>query len=100
MILNHVTDRTGFIIKSAPALDPEVFRHGDLHAFDMVAVPEGLQERVREAEKKHVMHGPLPKVMVNAKDRLLVEGAQQDPVEVLCRVEIPAEGLFDDDTSA
>src|SRR4029077_5936131 len=100
MILNHITDSAGFIIKSASAFDSEVFRHRDLHAFDMITVPERLQERVFETEKEHVMYWPLSQVMVDAKDCLLLEGAEQDPVEILCGGEIPAEGLFDDDTSS
>ena len=49
--------------------------------------------------KNHIMHRPLSQVMVDAKDCLLLEGAEQDPVEILCGGEIPAEGLFDDNTS-
>src|SRR5215469_6927815 len=99
MILNDVTNRAGFIIKNTPALDSEVFCHRDLHAFDMITVPKRLQERVSKAEKKHIMHRPLPQVMVNAKDGLLVKRAQQGPVENLCGDEIAAKGLFDDNSS-
>ena len=68
MILNHVADRADLIIESAPTLDPESFRHGDLDTFDMLAVPERLQVRVCEAEEKHIMNRLLPKIMVDAKD--------------------------------
>ena len=73
MILNHVADSARFVIENAPTLNAEVFRHSDLHAFDMVAVPERLQGCVGEAEEKQVMHGPLAEVMVNAEDGLFVE---------------------------
>ena len=57
------------VVEGAAALDAEVFRHGDLHALDMVAVPERLQERVGEAEEEHVVHRPLAQVVVDAEDR-------------------------------
>ena len=93
MILDHVADGARLIVKGAAALDAEVFRHGDLHALDMVAVPERLQERIGEAEEEHVMHRPLPQVMVDAEDRRLVEGAEQDLVELLRRGEVVPKGF-------
>src|SRR5690349_6534607 len=100
MVLNHVADRARLIVKGPSTLDPEVFRHGDLDALDMVAVPERLQERVRKAKEDHVVHRPLPKVMVDAEDRLLVKGCEQDAVEFLRRGQVMSEGLFDDNAYA
>ena len=73
MILDDVADGAGLVVESAAALDAEVFRHGDLHALDVVAIPERLQERIGEAEEQHVLDRPLPKVMVDAEDRRFVE---------------------------
>ena len=100
MILDHVADRAGLIVESAAALDAEVFRHGDLHALDVVAVPERLQERVGEAEDEHVVHRPLAEVVVDAEDAALGKGCVQDPVELLRRRQVVSERLFDDDASA
>jgi predicted dinucleotide-utilizing enzyme len=82
MILDHVADGTGRIVEEAAALDAEILRHGDLHALDMVAIPERLQKRIREAEVQHVMHRPLPEAMIDAESRRLVECAEQDSVEL------------------
>src|SRR6266478_8798618 len=38
--------------------------------------------------------------MVDAKDRLLVERAEQNPIEFLSRGEVVTEGFFNDDASA
>ena len=43
------------------------------------------------------MHRPLAEVMVDPEDRPLVEGAEQDLVELLRGVEVAAERLLDDD---
>ena len=78
MVLDHVADGAGLIVKSASSLDTEVFRHRDLDAFDVVSVPERLHERVRKPEKKHVIYRLLAKVMINAEDRGFIEGAEQN----------------------
>src|SRR2546425_10461326 len=82
MILDHVTDRARPVVERAAALDPEVFGHRDLHAFDVIAVPEGLQKSVGEAEEEHVVHRPLAEIVIDPEDRRLVEGAEQDAVEL------------------
>src|SRR5881628_3082331 len=68
--------------------------------LDMVAIPERFQKRIGEAEKEHVVRRPFSQVMVDAEDRLLVEGAEQSLVEVLRRGEIVTERFFNDDASA
>src|SRR5690242_8548549 len=100
MVLDDVADRARLIVKSAPPLDAEVFGHGDLHTLDMMAIPERFQERIGEAEEEQVVHRQLAQVMVDAEDRLLVEGAEQRAVERLCREEIVTEWFFNDDASA
>src|SRR5262245_6645739 len=66
----------------------------------MVAIPEWFQERIDEAEEEHVVHWQLAQVMVDAEDRLLVEGAEQRAVELLRREEIVTERFFNDDARA
>src|SRR5579862_5570573 len=99
MVLDHIPDRSGLIVEGASPLDPEVFRHGDLDALDLVTVPERLQERVREAKEDHVMHRPLPKVMVDAEDGGLVKDCEQSAVKLLCRGPVVSERLFDNNAS-
>src|SRR5262249_37703659 len=74
---------------------PELLRHGDLNALDVVAVPERLQERIRKAEVDNVVHRPLAEVMVDAKNRRLGESREQDAVQFPRRCQIRAERLFD-----
>src|SRR4030095_14819466 len=100
MVLNHVANGAGLIIERPPALNPEILRHGDLDALDLIAVPERLKERVLEAEKHHVMHRSFSQIMIDAEDVLLVEAAEQNPIELLRRGEVVTEGFFNDDTSA
>src|SRR5580692_5697313 len=97
MILYYIADSTGLIIKGTSTLDAEIFRHGDLNALNVTAVPERLHEGIGEAEDNHVMYRSLTKIMVDAEDILLIEGAEKDLVQAACRVKITSERLFDDD---
>src|SRR5215472_13563161 len=100
MVLNHVADGAGLIIERPPALNPEILRHGDLYAFDLIAIPERLEERILEAEEHHVMDWSFSQIMVDAKDVLLVESAEQNLVKCLRRGKVVTEGFFDDDACA
>src|SRR5581483_6018881 len=100
MILHHVADSAGLIVKSAAPLHAEILRHGDLHAADVVANPEGFEKFVGEAEKQHVMHRAFAQVVVDAKDRLFIESAEQSLIELSRRVEVATEGLLDNNPRA
>ena len=56
------------VVVAGPAPDPDVFGDGDLHALHPVAVPQRLEDRVREPEDKQVLDGLLPQVMINPVD--------------------------------
>src|SRR5262249_46158755 len=94
MVLNHVTDRASLVVERTSALHAEVLSHRDLHALDVVAVPNRFQERVREAKEHYVFYLSLPKVVIDPKDRALIKDAQQHFVQLLRRREVVAEGLF------
>ena len=83
----------GLFVEGPAALDAELLRHRDLHALDVLAVPDRLQERVGEAEVEQVLDRLLAEVMVDAEDRRLVEVAQQDAVEGLRRGEVVPNGF-------
>ena len=100
MVLHHVADRSGLIVKSTAALNAEILRHRDLHALDVVAVPKRLQKSVGKAEEQHVVDRPFAEIMIDAKDVSFVEDAQQNPVQFLRGCEVVPEGLFHDDACA
>ena len=75
MVLDHVANGAGLIVESAASLHSEILRHGDLHAFNVVAIPERLHERIGEAENDHVVHRPLAEIVIDAKDRGLGKDA-------------------------
>ncbi len=97
VVLHDVAQRPDLLVEGAAALDAEVLGHGDLHPADVVAVPDRLEEGVREPEVQDVLDRLLAEVVVDAEDARLGEHRVQDPVQLLRRRQVPAEGLLDDD---
>jgi len=99
MILDDVADCAGLIVEATTALDTKIFGHGDLHALDIVSVPERFHEGVRETKYEHVLHRPLPQVMVDSENCAFIEMPQKNLIEISCRFQVVTEGLLDDDPS-
>src|SRR5262245_54869268 len=44
VVLHDIADCARLVVEDTTALDPEIFGHRDLHAFDTLAVPEWIEE--------------------------------------------------------
>jgi len=56
-----ITSRSCRLIVESPApLHSEIFRHGDLHAFDVISIPEGSQTHWQTG-KRYIVTGFLPR---------------------------------------
>ncbi len=82
VVLHHVADRADLLVEGAAALHAEALGHGDLHAVDVVAVPDRLEEGVGEAEVDEVLHRLLAEEVVDAEHRGLRERRVQRAVEL------------------
>ena len=82
MVLDDIADRSGHVVKSAAALHSEIFRHGDLHALDIVAIPECFRERVGETKDQHVVHRPLAEEMIDAENTGFIEDGEENFVQL------------------
>ena len=54
MILDHVAQTPGRLVKCAPRSHPETFRQCDLHTGDVIAVPDWFEKCVCEPEVKDI----------------------------------------------
>jgi hypothetical protein len=97
VILNHVADDPGLLIKLTAALDAERLGHRDLHVFNELSIPERLEQRIGEAEEQDVLDGFLAEVVIDAEDLRLRQVFVQRRVELARRLQIAPERLFDDD---
>ena len=66
-------------------------------SFTLLAVPDGLEEAVREAEVEKILYRLLAEVMIDTKNGFLGEDVQEGGVERLRGRQVAAEGLLDDD---
>ena len=76
-------------------LNPERLGDRHMHVADVTPVPDGLEDRVREAQGEHVLNCLLAHVMVDPVDLGLFEAPVNGLVESLRGLEVPAEGLLD-----
>ena len=93
---HHVLEGAGRLVEGDPVVDPERLGHVDLHVVDVVAVPDGLEEAVGEAEGQDVLGRLLAEEVVDAEDLLLVEDRVQHVVERHRAGQVGAEGLLHD----
>src|SRR5215470_9458917 len=98
MVLDHVADCSSLIVKPSAALNPEVFRHRNLDALDVVAVPKRFHKCVGEAESQYVVDRALTQVVVDSEDIAFVKSPKQNPVQFLSRCEVVAERFLHDDS--
>ena len=68
MILEHIADETGLLIKWAATFNSDAFGSSDLNVIDEVAVPDGLKDTVAEPEDEDVLHRLLPEVVVDTEN--------------------------------
>src|SRR5690606_30875229 len=82
MVLHHVTKRTRFVVKIPAPFHTHGFSDGDLHVINVVAVPQGLEQRVGEANGEQVLHGLFAEVMVNAINLILAQDGGEIVVDI------------------
>ena len=75
MVLDDVAEGAGFLVEGPAAFDADGFGGGDLDVVDVVAVPDGLEDAVGEAEDEDVLDGLFAEVVVDAEDLVFVEDA-------------------------
>ena len=65
--------RAGLLVVAGAALDPHRLGDRDLHVVDELAVPDRLEDAVREPQRQHVLDRLLAEVVVDPEHLALVE---------------------------
>ncbi len=97
---DHVAERPGALVEAGAASDRERLGHVDLDVVDVVAVPDRLEQAVREAQREDVLHGLLAEEVVDSEDLRLVEDAVNRVVQRASGLEVGPERLLEDDARA
>jgi hypothetical protein len=95
VVLHHVPQGAGGFVVTGPLLHPHGLCRGDLHVFDVIAVPDRLEDRVGKAQHKNVLNRFLAQVVVDPEDLAFLGATLHDPVELLGAAVVAAEGLLD-----
>ena len=95
MVGDHVAQRTGHLVELAALLDAHRLRRGDLYVIDPVAVPDRLEQPVGETECHDALDGVLSQKVIDPKDLVFVQRAQDSSVQLARRVQAMAERLLD-----
>jgi len=97
VVLDDVAEAACGFVEGAAVFDAEGLGEGDLDGGDVVAVPDGFEEGVGEAEVEDVHDRFLAEEVIDAEDGVFGEDGAGDGVEPTGGGEVAAEGLFDDD---
>ena len=71
MVLHDIADRAGFLVELAAAIHANFLGHRDLHTGDIIAIPDGLEEGVGEAEVQQTLHRLLAEIVIDPEDARL-----------------------------
>ena len=97
VVLDDVPHRPDRVVEVAAVFDVEVLGHRDLDRGDEVAVPDRLEDGVREPQVEDVLDGHLPEEVVDPEDLGLVDQLVQLGVQLAGGREVVSERLLDDD---
>ena len=100
MVLDHVADCAGLVIECAAILHTERLGHGHLDAVNVLPVPERFVHWVADAKEQQVVHRSLAEVVIDAKNSRLIEGPEQNTIEVARALNVATKGFLDDDPGA
>ena len=70
VVLDDVARGADAVVVAGAAADADVLGHGDLHVVDVRAIPDRLEQGVREPQRQDVLDRLLAEVVVDAEDRL------------------------------
>ncbi len=95
MVLEHVADGAGALIVLSAFPDAFVFVDGHVYFPDIAVVPDGIEDRVREAQGEEVADHVLREVVVEAVDLGFVEVAGDERVQAFRRCGVEAERFLE-----
>ena len=84
MILHHVAQSTGLVVESTSTLDAHILYRCDLHALDVVAIPERLEDTIRKTQRHDILYRLLSEEVIDTIELMFVEGLAVDLVQLSC----------------
>src|SRR5579864_574614 len=98
VVLDHIADRTGSVVKLTSPLDAELFSHRDLHTLDVIPIPDRLQKTIGKAKEQKIEDCLFTQVVVDAKDSRFRKHRMKCDIQLLCRSKVVSKRLLDNDS--
>src|SRR5438876_11300426 len=98
VVLDHIADGPGGVVKLTPPFDPEFFGHRDLHTLDVIPIPDRFQKTIGEAKEQQIEDCLFTEVMVDPKDLRFRKHRTKCGIQLLGRRKIVSKGLLDNDS--
>ena len=97
MVLHHVAQRAGDVVKLAALFHAQRFGNGNLHGLDVILIPQGFEQAVAEAQRQKVLQAFFAQVVVDAVDLVFLEIGRHVFVDFAAGSQIRAERFFQHD---
>ena len=95
MVDHHVPEGADRVVEAAAVGHAEVLRHRDLDAVDAVAIPDGLEHRIRESQIENLAQAHHAQEVVDPVELVLTDVLVDLRGELAGGGEVVAEGLLD-----
>ncbi|CWP35380.1 Uncharacterised protein [Neisseria meningitidis] len=94
MVLHHIAQRAGNVVKLTALFHTELFGDGQLHAFDIFIVPQRLEHYIGKTQRKQVLQAFFAKVVVDAVNLPFFEITRNIGIDLLGRSQIRTQRFF------
>ena len=94
MVLHHVAQGAGGVVKRAAFFDTQFFGNGDLDVGNVFTAPQRLKQCVAKAQGKKVLHRGLAQVVVDAENLLFAKKSADGFVDGPVAGQVVAQRFF------
>ena len=94
MVLHHVAQGAGVVVERPAFFHPQVLGHRDLDIGDVLAPPQGLEQRIAKPHGKQVLHRWLAQVVVDTEHLPLGQHLPHRLVDGPVGRQVMAQGFF------
>jgi len=95
MIRHHVAQRAGMLVIISPHFHAEFLRHCHLHVIHVAAIPNRLENAVRETERQNILNCFFSKIMIDSINLVFAQHQAYFVVQCDRRIKIVPKRFFD-----
>ena len=94
VVLHHIAQGAGDVVKLAALFHAQLFGNGQLHAFHIFVVPQRLKHHVGKAQRQQVLQRFFAQIMVDAVDLVFLIECAHGGIDFLRRFQVGAQRFF------